>query len=190
VVAIPSQYGTPPFDVSHSGGVFTTRLMDRSSPEARELVDVNARLLASLGLVRGVSHTEYIRSRDGRLVFLETSARVGGAHIAELVEAAAGFNLWAEWAKIEIAGGKAPYQPPVPRPDYGGLIVSLARQEWPDLTPYVDLEVVWRLSKRHHAGLIVRSERRERVEELLDAYAVRFRQDFVASLPAASTPFD
>ena len=68
---------------------------------------------ASLGLVRGVSHTEYIRARDGRLVFLETSARVGGAHIAELVEAATGFNLWAEWAKIEIAGGKAPYTPPV-----------------------------------------------------------------------------
>jgi hypothetical protein len=190
VVAIPSKYGTPPFDVSHSGGVFTTRLLDRSSPEARELVEINARLLASLGLVRGVSHTEYIRSRDGRLVFLETSARVGGAHIAELVEAAAGFNLWAEWAKIEIAGGKTPYHPPVPRPDYGGLIVSLARQEWPDLSPYVDPEVVWRLSKRHHAGLIVRSERRERVEELLDAYASRFRHDFVASLPAASTPFD
>jgi biotin carboxylase len=190
VVAIPSKYGTPPFDVSHSGGVFTTRILDRSAPETRELLDVNARLLRALGLVRGVSHSEYIRSSDGRLVFLETSARVGGAHIAELVEAATGFNLWAEWAKIEIAGGAAPYTPPKVRGDYAGLIVSLARQEWPDLSAYTDPEIVWRLSKRHHAGLIVRSPDRARVEELLTAYAERFRHDFVASLPAASTPFD
>ena len=123
-------------------------------------------------------------------MFLETSARVGGAHIAELVEAGAGFNLWAEWAKIEITGGTGTYVPPVPQDEYAGLIVSLARQEWPDLSAYSDPEVVWRLSKRHHAGLIVRSARGERVEELLDAYAARFRRDFVASLPAASTPFD
>jgi hypothetical protein len=78
----------------------------------------------------------------------------------------------------------------VPRSDFAGLIVTLARQEWPDLSGYTDTEIVWRLSRRHHAGLIVRSERLERVEELLDAYATRFRHDFVASLPAASTPFD
>ena len=95
LAAVPSQYGTPPFDVSHGGGVFTTRLMDQSTVEARELLDLNRRLLSVLGLVRGVSHSEYIRGRDGRLVFLETSARVGGAHIAELIEAATGVNLWA-----------------------------------------------------------------------------------------------
>jgi ATP-grasp domain-containing protein len=190
LVAIASKYGTPPFEVSHSGGVFTTRLLDRRTPEAQELVRTNARILASLGLVRGVSHTEYIRARDGRLVFLETSARVGGAHIADLVEAAAGFNLWAEWAKIEIAGGKSAYVPPTPREDYGGLIVSLARQERPDLSAYTDPEIVWRLEKKHHAGVIVVSPRVERVDELLRTYSTRFREDFVASLPAASTPFD
>ena len=61
-------------------------------------------------MVRGVSHSEFIQGRDGKLYFLETAARVGGAHIADLVEAATGINLWAEWAKVEIAGGKAPYQ--------------------------------------------------------------------------------
>jgi biotin carboxylase len=190
VVAIPSRYGTPPFDVSHAGGVFTTRRLDRASADARELIEINERVLKALGLVRGVSHTEYIRSRKGRLIFLETSARVGGAHIAELVEAAAGFNLWAEWAKIEIAGGKATYLPPTPREDYGGLIVSLARQEWPDTSAYNDSEVVWRLKKRHHAGLIVRSPSSRRVDDLLESYAARVKEDFVASLPAASTPFD
>jgi biotin carboxylase len=191
LAAIPSRYGTPPFDVSHRGGVFTTHLIDRRSEEAAELQALNARVLASLGLVRGVSHSEYIRGVDGRLVFLETSARVGGAHIAELIEAATGINMWAEWAKIEVAGGQAPYAVPPMRDDYAGLIVSLARQEEPDLSGYTEPEVVWRLrNKKNHAGLIVRSPRLERVEELLAQYAIRFQQDFVAALPPAATPFD
>jgi biotin carboxylase len=190
LAAIPSRYGTPPFDVSHGGGVFTTRLLARESEEAAALRPLNARLLHSLGLVRGVSHSEYIRARDGRFVFLETSARVGGAHIAELVEAATGVNMWAEWAKIEIAGGKTSYAVPKLRTDYAGLLVSLARQESPDLSGFTDPEVVWRLSKPHHVGLIVRSPALSRVDELLAHYARRFREEFVAALPARETPFD
>lgn len=190
VAAIPSQYGTPPFDVSHGGGVFMTRLMNPAADDAVALLELNRQLLTALGLVRGVSHSEYILGGDGRLVFLETSARVGGAHIAELIEAATGLNLWAEWAKVEIAGGTQPYAPPPLAPDYAGLLVCLARQEAPDLSGYDDPEVVWRLQKRHHAGLIVKSASRERVDALLASYTDRFRQDFVAALPAAETPFD
>ena len=62
--------------------------------------------------MRGVSHTEFIRSHDGELYFLETSARVGGAYIVDVVEAATGINLWREWAKIEIAGEHGAYTPP------------------------------------------------------------------------------
>jgi len=190
LAAIPSRYGTPPFDVSHSGGVFTTRLLERDSRDAADLRALNAKLLAGLGLVRGVSHSEYIRARDGRLVFLETSARVGGAHIADLIDAATGVNMWAEWAKIEVAGGHAPYALPPMRDDYAGLLVSLARQESPDLSGFREPEVVWRLSKPHHAGLIVRSPSLARVDELLARYAERFKDEFVAALPARETPFD
>jgi hypothetical protein len=185
-----SGYGMPPFEVSHSGGVFTTRLLERGSRDEQTLVDVNRRLLTSLGLVWGVSHTEYIRSSDGQWHFLETAARVGGAHIAELVEAATGINLWVEWAKIEVAGGERPYAPPPPRQDYAGLLVSLARQEWPDLSAYIDPEIVWQLKKRHHAGLIVASPSHQRVAELVDAYAARFTADFVAALPPGDHPTD
>jgi biotin carboxylase len=188
--AIPSQYGTPPFDVSHGGGVFTTRLIPRVSNESAELLTLNERVLTSLGLVRGVSHSEYIRGRDGRLVFLETSARVGGAHIAELIEVATGINMWAEWAKIEVAGGREPYTLPAMRTDYAGLIVSLARQDAPDLSAYVDPEIAWRLEKPNHAGLIVRSPSVVRVDELLAGYSERFKHDFMATLPAPLTPFD
>jgi hypothetical protein len=187
---VASKYGTPPFDVSHSGGVFTTRVLDREGREARELIALNAQVLTSLGLVRGVSHSEYIRGSDGRLVFLETSARVGGAHISDLIEAATGVNMWAEWAKVEIAGGDGTYRVPAMRSDYAGLLVCLARQHSPDLGAYTDAEIVWRMDKEHHAGLIVKSSSQARVDELLASYAERFRQDFVAALPAAQTPFD
>ena len=107
--AIASRYGRPPMDVSHEGDIFTTRTLPRGSDEERPLIALNEQVLKAFGLVRGVSHSEFIRGRDdGKLYFLETSARVGGAHIADLVEAATGLNLWREWAKIEIAGGKAP----------------------------------------------------------------------------------
>lgn len=189
-LAVASRYGTPPFDVSHGGGVFTSSLVERGSAEERDVLDLNRRVLTSLGLVRGVSHSEYIRGRDGQFVFLETSARVGGAHIADLVEAATGLNLWAEWAKIEQAGGEKPYDARPERAEYAGLIVSLARQEHPSLEAYTDPEVVWRLDKRHHAGLIVRSPSCARVGQLLADYEVRFGHDFLATLPAPSTPHD
>jgi len=189
VFAIASGYGTPPLEVAHGGGIFTTRILERDSDTARRLLEENKRVLAALGLLRGVSHTEYIIGReDGRVYFLETSARVGGAHIAELVEAASGINLWAEWAKVEIAGGRAPYTPPTPREDYAGLIVSLARQEHPDTSQFADPEIAWRMSKEHHVGLLVRSASAVRIRELLDDYAGRVARDYHASAPPQDRP--
>lgn len=188
VFAIASGYGAPPLEVSHGGGIFTTRVLDRGSDPEQALLAKNKEVLAALWLVRGVSHTEYIRGRDGSIYFLETSARVGGAHIADLVEAATGLNMWAEWAKIEIAGGNGEYRVEPLRHDYAGLIVSLARQEHPDLSSYTDPEIVWRMDKPNHAGLIVRSADPRRVRELLDSYIVRFGSDFHAALPPQDRP--
>jgi hypothetical protein len=187
--AIASGYGRPPMEVAHTGGIFTTRTLGRDSEDARRLLAENGRVMAALGMVRGVSHTEFIvASADRRIYFLETSARVGGAHIAELVEAATGLNLWAEWAKVEVAGGKTDYRPPEPRQDYAALLVSLARQPQPDTSAYHDPEIVWRMSQDHHAGLIVRSADQERVRQLLEAYTQRFRDDFYAYEPPKDAP--
>jgi biotin carboxylase len=187
--AIASGYGRPPMEVAHGGGVFTTRILERGSALASRLLTTNAQVIAALRLVRGASHSEYIRGRaDDQIYFLETSARVGGAHIAELVEAASGVNLWAEWAKVEIAAGKHEYRPPPDRGEYAGLLVSLARQTRPDTSAYNDPEVVWRLDKEHHVGLIVRSPSGERVVQLLELYAERIAQDFSAYAPPAEAP--
>ena len=189
VFAISSGYGTPPLEVAHGGGIFSTRILERDSVNAQRLLEANQRVLAALGLLRGVSHSEYIIGReDGRVYFLETSARVGGAHIADLIGAATGVNLWAEWAKVELAGGKAPYAPPAPRQDYAGLIVSLARQQHPDTAQFADPEIVWRMSREHHVGLIVRSPSPARVRELLDDYAARIARDYHASAPPQDRP--
>jgi len=182
VFATASRYGTPPMAVAHEGGIFVTRTLADDDAVASELKDMNARVLDALGLGRGVSHTEFIRDRDGRLYFLETSARVGGAFIVDVVEAATGVNLWREWANIEITGD-GEYEPPVSKAEFAGIVLSLARQEQPDMSGYVDPEIVSRIRKSHHAGVIVASREEQRVRALLESYVARFYADFHASAP-------
>ncbi|HZP23042.1 MAG TPA: ATP-grasp domain-containing protein [Terriglobales bacterium] len=188
--SIASRYGRPPMEVSQQGDIFTTATLPLGSKEAEPLVDLNRQVMKAFGMVRGVSHSEFIRGReDGKLYFLETSARVGGAHIVDLIEAATGINLWTEWAKVEIAGGKASYQPPVPQKDCAGLLVSLAKQETPDTSAYNDPEIVWRMTgKKHHVGLLVKSLDAKRVQQLLNSYVDRMRQDFLAWEPPLERP--
>lgn len=184
VFAIVSKYGDPPMNVAHHGGVFSTRTLGAADPEAASLISLNTEVLGRLGFVRGVSHTEFIRGRDdSRFYFLETAARVGGANIVEVIQAATGLNLWAEWAKIEIAGEAGGYVLPPIRHGYAGIVLSLARQEYPDTSGYDDPEVVWRVAKRHHAGLIVASDDQSRVQTLLTQYSRRFVEDFYATAP-------
>ena len=189
VFAIASGYGRPPMEVSHGGGIFTTSILERESDDALRLVAENERAMAALGMVRGVSHTEFIKARtDGRIHFLETSARVGGAHIVDLVEAATGLNLWAEWAKVEVAGEDGGYRPPVPNRDYAALLISLSRQQHPDTSAYNDAEIVWRMVQDHHAGLLLKSPSAARIRELLSAYEPRFTKDFYAYEPPRDKP--
>lgn len=177
--------GTPPFNVAHGGGIFTTRTVERGSEDERALKEINEKVLKGFGLVRGASHVEFIKSRqDGKFYLLEAAARVGGAHIADVIEAATGVNLWAEWANLEIDRGERPYQLPPTRQEYAGVALTLARTEKPDLSGYNDPEVVFRTQEPHHAGLIVRSKSSERVRELLEGYQQRFVNDFLATLPA------
>ncbi len=184
-----SRYGQPPMAVAQKGGIFTTYLLSTDSEEAVGLRALNSALLNALGLVRGVSHAEFIRaSSDKEFYFLECAARVGGAYISEMVEIATGINLWREWARIEIAGGKEPYEIPALRGDYAGLILSLARQENPDTSAYNDPEIALRLKRRHHAGLVLRSSDSARIQSLLESYSRRFAEEFLAIEPPGTKP--
>jgi biotin carboxylase len=188
VFANVSKYGKPPMNVAH-GGVFTTFTVPRESEDDSALRAINRDLIAALGLLRGVSHAEFIRAHaDGQFYFLECAARVGGAYINEMVETATGVNLWREWARIEAAGGDASYKLPQVREEYAGVILSLAKQESPDTSAYDDPEVFLRIKKHHHAGLVLQSSEPDRIPVLLENYAQRFAQDFMAVEPPRDKP--
>ncbi len=180
-----SKYGAPPLSLTQGGGIFNTRTLDRESEESKELVEQNKRIMRHLGHARGVAHTEFIRAEvDGNFYFLETAARVGGANIDRMVKAASGIELWAEAARIEVTGIKDhPYHLPPYRQDYAGLITCLARQEHPDLSVYKEPEIVWRLDKPYHAGLLIASSAAGRVRDLLEEYNGRFARDFLQHIP-------
>jgi len=189
VFAGTNQYGRPPMQVAHHGGAYVSRTLMRGSADEKELLTINKKLVRALGLERGATHAEFIKSdADGKFYFLEIAARVGGAYIAEVLEAASGINLWREWARLEIVDGKAPARITPAHKEYAGIILSLAKQEDPDTSSYVDSEIIYRVKKRHHAGLIVRSPNLERVNELLDEYGRRFAEDFVAVAPPPERP--
>jgi biotin carboxylase len=189
VFAEAHAYGAPPLDTSHQGGVFTTRTLPRDSPDTKSLFELNHRVLEDLGFLRGVTHAEFLKAHsDGKLYFLEVAARVGGAYISDVIDAATGINLWREWARLEVGAGKQPYQLPKTRHDYGGAIVSLARQEQPDTSAYNDPEIVNRIARYHHAGFVLKSPEPERIQELLDSYSKRFQTDFLATAPVPERP--
>ncbi len=182
-------YGAPPLDVSHQGGVFTTRTLARDSADTLALREINLKLIQGLGLVRGVTHAEFLKAHsDNRIYFLEVAARVGGAYISNLVETATGINLWREWAHLEVTAGKMPYQLPQAREDFAGVIVSLARQQEPDTSAYNDPEIIDRIKKYHHAGFVLKSPSPERIEALLASYSQRFAHDFLAREPVPDKP--
>ena len=182
-----NQYGRPPMQVAHQGGAYISRTVLHGSTDEKTLVDINKKLVKALGLEHGATHAEFIKStEDGKFYFLEIAARVGGAYIADVLEAASGVNLWREWARIEVNQTTRSLKPL--RKEYAGIILSLAKQEEPDTSAYTDDEIVYRVKKRHHAGLIVRSPRPDRVNELLDRYAQRFVDDFVAVVPPPERP--
>lgn len=177
------KYGAPPMQIYQGGGVFMSRILPHDSADSKTLVDLNQQVLTALGMVDGVSHGEFIKSySDGRFFFLEIAARVGGAFISDMIEHATNINLWREWGRLEVGKLRGePYALPTVRQDYGGVLVTLARQEHPDLSGYNDPEVVWRANKPYHAALIVVSPEQSRVEALLTAYVERFQRDFTAS---------
>ena len=189
VFAGVNQYGRPPMQVAHHGGAYISRTVARGSADEKALLAINSRLVKALGLERGATHAEFIKSTDdGKFYFLEIAARVGGAYIADVLEAATGVNIWREWARMEINQASSVKRIVPKRKEYAGIILSLAKQEQPDTSAYLDEEIVYRVKKRHHAGLVVRSKSLERVNELLDSYSRRFVEDFVAVMAPPERP--
>jgi biotin carboxylase len=181
-----SRYLSTPMEISQGGGIFRSANIQYGSKDDKAIKKVNEEIMKAFGLKNGTSHTEFIKSReDGQIYFLETASRVGGAHLAEMVEAATGVNLWEEWAKIEDAVVKhKKYKLPKVTKNYAGIVLTLSKFEHPDLSAFDDPEVCFRVPLDYHAGLIVKSPKQDRVMELLDNYAERFATDLSTSADA------
>jgi Biotin carboxylase len=180
-----SRYGTPPFAVSHGGGVYTSSTVAYRSKERKELEKLNKELLAAFAYERGVSHAEFLQDKaDGKFYLLEVACRVGGAYTANALEYASNFNLWREWAKLETATDEKTYKRPKTRKDFAGVALALANQDVPDTSHYEDKEIVYRVTKPKHVGLIFCSTKQKRVDELLNIYSERITSDFLAVAPA------
>jgi hypothetical protein len=174
----------PMLDLNTSGGIFTTRMLEKGSDDEAALQKLNKAVIKSLGMVWGCTHIEYIKSsEDGKFYFLEAAARVGGARIPDVIWHATGVCLWHEWARIELLQKGEKYKAPKARKEYGAGIFTLAKQEHPDLAAYNDPEVAWIQQKRRYAGLIMKSPETSRIDELLAQYYPRFVEDFLAHVP-------
>jgi hypothetical protein len=180
-----SRYLSTPMEVAHGGGVFRSITVEFGSDDDKRLQTLNNEVMQAFGMNYSASHTEYIKDREtGEFVFLETSCRVGGANLAEMVEFSSGINLWYEWAKIEAAVARGEtYKLPKVRNDYAGIVVSLSSHKHPDTSGFSDPEIVWRMNKEHHIGLIVQADSEKRVLNLLDDYTQRIFHGFHASEP-------
>jgi biotin carboxylase len=181
-----SRYLATPMEISQGGGIFRSANLKYGSEDDKAIKKVNEAIMKAFGLKNGASHTEFIKSReDGQIYFLETASRVGGAHLAEMVEAATDVNLWAEWARIEDAAAKGKkYELPKVAKNYAGIVLTLSKYEQPDLSSFDDPEVYFRVPLDYHAGLIVKSPKQERIMQLLDQYADRFAKELSTTAEA------
>lgn len=178
--SITSQYLATPMEISQGGGIFRSANITYDSKDDKEIKELNEKVLQAFGMQHGANHTEFIKCNDdGKIYFLETASRVGGAHLAEMVEAASGVNLWKEWAKIEdaLVKGKE-YKLPETGQGYAGIVLTLSKFEHPDLSGFNDGEVCFQVPLEYHAGLVVKSDSQKRVRVLLDDYADRLIKDF------------
>ncbi len=188
-VACANRYGRAPLEIAVGGGVSNSFTIDYKGPERKKLLKANAKVIKAFGLRNGATHAEFIRSAaDGEFYFLEVGARVGGAYTAEAFEAACGLNIWREWARIATAADDEPYVPEPIRKEFGGIIVSLARQQWPDTSSYTAPEIFCRPEREYHVGLVLRSPDQNRLLSLLDEYTRRFAVDFMSFAPQQERP--
>ncbi len=189
VFAAAHQCGTPPFSVAHGGGIYTSYTLPEGSEDETALLALNERLIPALGLKRGSCHAEFIKGADGVIHFLEAGARVGGVHIAELVECTRGINPWAGWAEIEVGylRGEA-WKVPAGFRKHGALINTLARTESVDYKKLGLEGIAYEVQEKYHAGLVVTADTHEEMCARRDAVVRRFQSDITAVLPAPDKP--
>ena len=189
VFAAAHQCGTPPFTVAHGGGIYTSFTLPEGSPDETALLALNEKLIPTLGLKRGSCHAEYIKSASGEFHFLEAGARVGGVHIAELIECTRGINPWAGWAELEVAHLRGEsWTVPTGFRKQGALINTLSRTESVDYKNLGVEGIAYEVKEKYHAGLVVVADTHEEMCARRDDVVRKFAGEISAVLPAPAKP--
>lgn len=180
-----SQYLNPPLEVSHEGGVFRTKTLSKKSNDFKELAKLNSELLTKFGMKHGASHSEFIKSKsDGQLYFLETSSRVGGANIHDLIEAATGINIWREWARLETAIlNQETYKLPKATENFAGLFMALAKHKHPDMSAFECKELYKIIPVDYHVGAVFKAKTQKAIEQILENSAKIIMSEHLQVLP-------
>lgn len=184
------QYGTPPFDVWHGGGVFSSRTVPPEHVLFDRLVDLNEKIIKAIGVKQGVNHVEFLGLGE-QAYFLELGARVAGSNLDRLTTAATGIDLFKESARLELhwLEGLKPYKLPKTFRKEAGIILCLSHDEHPDPAFFHEIEeVVWTLHRDHHAGCVVASSSSARIDELVATIREDLAQNYLAIMPATDKP--
>jgi biotin carboxylase len=188
LMAVAGQYGTPPFDVWHGGGVFTSRTVPKKHRLRQALLDMNEQVITAVGVRQGVNHVEFLGLGD-RVYFLEIGARVAGSNLDRLTTAATGIDLFLESARLEIDWIEGGYKLPKTFRKEAGIVLCLSRDKDPCPSFCHDHpEVVWTLNHDHHAGCVVASPSSTRIDQLVAGIKDNLIRDHLAVLPGADTP--
>ena len=184
-----AQYLSPPMNVAHDGGVFRTKTLGHYSDNYKSLEAANKKVLESFGLMNGATHTEFILGDDGKLYFLETSSRVGGAHIPELIKASTGINIWHEWAKIETSLLRnEKYKLPKATDFYAGLLVCLAKDKHPATKEFDCQEIYKFVDIDYHIAIVYKSEDEKMIQQRLDEASEKITDHIINIIPPQNRP--
>lgn len=188
LMALPGQYGTPPFDVWHGGGVFSSRTVPKKHPLAKALLELNEKVIQAVGVQQGVNHVEFL-GLGNRVYFLEIGARVAGSNLDRLTTAATGVDLFLESAKLELHWLGDEYALDEPYRKEAGIVLCLSREKEPSQTFCAEIpEVVWTLSQEHHAGCVVASPSSSKIDSLVETVRDILARDHLAIMPATDKP--
>ena len=176
-----SAYVDPPLSIVQGGGLFQTRTLSLKSGTSKELAKLTEQVMQAFGMQYSASHTEFIEDVNGNLLLLETSSRVGGAHISDMLQHASGVDLWAEWAKLESAqhtGTK--YEAPKDKGHAGAVTIRVVSEEHPDLRRYRQDEpsIVSIIKKPYHAGMVFTAETEHELAEVQREISQRLFEQF------------
>ena len=186
------KYGKPPMQTMHQGGVFSTRTLDRESIDALALdEDSHQRVIESLGLISGVTHTEFIKAHsDGTLLLpRDRSPRRRRSHrrsrrirlrFQPLGRVGENRSRRSLPHGVHTAQAEASLRRQHHLPRTSGA----ARHLQPTTLPRSSSAS----NRHHHAGLIVCAESAYARRNSVNEYSNRFLEDFCAVVPAPDKP--